>query len=76
MSEWQPIDTAPKDGVPGSSSRWLLLFGDGVGFASCTFVGYWGACGRDDEECWRETSWRGDRTRPTHWMPLPEPPKP
>ncbi len=73
MSEWQPIETAPKGGVPGSSSRWLLLFGDGPGFASCTYVGYWG--GESDHQCWRSAFYPSQPTHPSHWMPLPGPPK-
>jgi hypothetical protein len=75
MNRWQKIKTAPKNGAPGSSSRWLLLFGSGSGFAQCVFVGYWGANGRDDEECWREVGWRGTPAQPTHWQRLPEPPE-
>jgi len=62
MSEWQPIETAPKDGTmilvcwAGSGmhpivSRWLL----------------------------RSMAWTHPFNKPvnppTHWMPLPEPPK-
>jgi hypothetical protein len=60
--KWQPIESAPRDGTPvlGYST-------EGVMYA-----------------CWYfERSWlffrnhRGDRWafHPTHWMPLPEPPK-
>ncbi len=69
MSDWQPIETAPKDGR-------LLLFVRGT-----TYVGGW-----DDDryakkprplwyysDTWRRTGCRA--IPPTHWMPLPEPPK-
>lgn len=70
MSEWQLIETAPKDG------RWLLLFGDGVGFGSCKFIGYYGGRhGYDDVHTWRETGFNAYAAEPTHWMPLPESPK-
>lgn len=74
MSDWQPIETAPKDG------GWLLLNGDGPGFRKCTVVGYWGKVNTGDtlkfgdEEMWRRT-FGGEPMRPTHWMPLPEPPE-
>lgn len=71
MSEWQPIETAPKDGtvvllfVPESTDT------DGVRVG---FFSYWAAYG----------DWYGDESashslsnlygKPTHWMPLPAPP--
>lgn len=65
MSEWKPIETAPKDGSPV-----LAFFGprhiEGVFWDDAP--GVW--CFYSD----------GDITfpykQPTHWMPLPEPPKP
>jgi hypothetical protein len=70
MSEWQPIETAPKD----EDRDVLLAAWDDDG-------SYWAATG----------SWWVDRFfffygkgnmdpvplcfEPTHWMPLPEPPK-
>ena len=71
---WQPIETAPKDGTQ------ILLCQENWG----PWVGWWGTHdgGRDDWwfldpsvdsrdklNCWLLTS------GPTHWMPLPEPPK-
>lgn len=73
MSEWQPIDSAPKD-------QRLLLFYPGQ-------LGGW-ICGHWDDDKYAKNSrpyWRNDRTiymgvkmcrrhPPTHWMPLPPPP--
>lgn len=64
MSEWQPIETAPKDGTEiiacqsGTPEVGLIL---------------WDA----DEACWLEPAdeWSGPNWLPTHWMPLPPSPK-
>jgi hypothetical protein len=59
MNEWQPIETAPKDGSE------ILTFGS-IGI----MVVFW----RDG--FWREkANFLGLRNPPTHWMPLPNPPK-
>lgn len=65
MSEWQPIETAPKD---GSS---VLTFSPNDGYPLIVF---W------QDEMWL-IDWDHDRAyglepddKPTHWMPLPEPP--
>ena len=80
MSDWQPIETAPKDGT----AIWLLL--DNV-----PYIGY----GEPEIPVFdRKSMWfikAGFRRKadmpdeifgtyaydvhPTHWMPLPEPPK-
>lgn len=63
--EWQPIETAPKDGTPVigfdpvRESEWPLMHG--VEFMR-----------------WLDGMWLDPAThtmRPTHWMRLPEPPK-
>lgn len=66
MSEWRPIETAPKDG------RTILLampVGDGLG------VGYW----MEEANEWVPAApiivLTVFMTQPTHWMPLPEPPE-
>lgn len=70
MSEWRPIDSAPKDErvlifVPG----WGTNAADGVFLAEWQREGYWQPEYAEvtmlDEPC----DW------PTHWMPLPNPPR-
>lgn len=71
MSEWQPIESAPKDGT----RVWLWV--------SDTFVGGWWNDNRyaakprpywsNDKENVRGTTWARNN-QPTHWMPLPTPP--
>ena len=56
---WQPIATAPKDGTT------LLIYCERRG----EHVGKW----LRHKECWIVTG--GDSIVPTHWMPLPEPPR-
>lgn len=62
MSDWQPIETAPRDGT------WLLLTGEGHVGAGLWLFGEWRDLG--------DIGW-GGMTEPTitHWMPLPEPPQ-
>jgi hypothetical protein len=73
MSEWQAIETAPKDGTR------ILLFIPGVGVE----IGYW----LDTETVrygkveysTKKWTWNADlfgfkTAQPAHWMPLPKPP--
>ena len=61
-SDWQPIDTAPKDGTS------VIAFVPGFGMG--TFVLFW------MDGYWREpANMMGLKVKPTHWMPLPSPPK-
>ena len=74
MSEWQPIESAPKDGT-----KILLYYQD----RSRVVCGHWYWDGyakkprpywtSDNEQLWGRYFHR--ETSPTHWMPLPEPPK-
>lgn len=64
---WQPIDSAPKDG------SWMLVYQEGVlepSISVCCFEDGWWYC-HDGKNC--ELPLRG--IEPTHWMPLPTPPK-
>jgi hypothetical protein len=61
MSEWRPIETALKDGKLVLVGAWSLS-GNWQ-----TEVGYWGIS--------RWHPFVGQTGSPTHWMPLPEPPK-
>lgn len=58
MSEWQPIETAPKEGA-----LVLLWIEGGVE------IGFWNG------KTWDDGNFYDDIGTPTHWMPLPEPPK-
>lgn len=67
MSEWQPIETAPK-GV-----NILMLSDEGV------YQAKWnGDFFEPIMLCWHGCGCCGGgshKPKPTHWMPLPEPPK-
>jgi hypothetical protein len=87
MSEWRPIETAPKDGSA------MLLYADTeyryysvADIAPGIVIGFW-MHGRwesiETQDCGsmggEETGWMSDicpfDVSPTHWMPLPEAPK-
>jgi hypothetical protein len=67
MSEWQPIETCQPDG------RRVLGVVDGAvrfiywGKTSHVPIYGWNVCDQGAEDC--------ELCEPTHWMPLPEPPK-
>jgi hypothetical protein len=56
---WQPIETAPKD-----DTEVLVLVEDGGILIGCFAGGMW----------WIEQTFY-EKRNPTHWMPLPEPPR-
>lgn len=74
MSEWQPIETAPKDGSQ------VLVWDQTEGVCTARFQSHveeWRAS-------WGSEEWIQDGSvyddalvarKPTHWMPLPAPPK-
>jgi hypothetical protein len=88
MSEWQPIETAPKGGFPqGFTGRrlvtdpaWVepptILAWDGRQLQVVYWDWYYAEGGNGyTPGCSAWVSPDGERVEPTHWMPLPEPPK-
>lgn len=64
---WQPIETAPKDGTPV-----LLFTGEGI-LEAYYLYGEW-----NQSACHSTYEGAGGvviSCKPTHWMPLPEAPK-
>jgi hypothetical protein len=66
MSEWQPIQTAPKDArvmlwLDGPIRAPKPVFGRWIQPANPRIPGFWMTEG-------------GGSAKPTHWMPLPDPP--
>ena len=63
MSEWRPIETAPRDGT------------EVLGAWEFAWTGGWCL----EPVIYREgawiVSWDHDAAEPTHWMPLPKPPE-
>lgn len=77
MSEWQDISTAPKDGsiVLGFFPNMWVAGGD---YADKSRL--WGMCairwdGYDEDWGWHTLD-ADTLGKPTHWMLMPEPPKP
>ena len=74
VMQWQPIETAPKDGTEvllyqprGAFKPWKGRIRDWA-----VNIGYWHQPGNPEHPGY----WMGNRQmRPTHWMPLPEPPR-
>ena len=64
--EWQPIETAPKDWTD------VILFDPACETGKDVVVGYFSHSDGGDN-CWKAYGMMID---PTHWMPLPEPPRP
>lgn len=71
MSDWQPIETAPRDGS-------ALILG-GMKYGPRVAEGQWGPTTFDRKAKSYKQGWTtspGHEVEPTHWMPLPEGPKP
>ena len=91
LSEWQPIETAAdwlraqgismllEKNAPVHTWGNVLLYSpkDNDASGAHIFVGKlidWGAQSKDTH--WRDSNAHdGETIKPTHWMPLPEPPK-
>lgn len=72
MSEWRPIETAPKDGTP------VLLYVKEYS-STVTIEGWWQGGLDGNWACvWLDVHGcgccSGSDPNPTHWMPLPPPP--
>jgi len=66
IMEWQPIETAPRDGTP------VLIWLDDEGFC---VKGIWRRPpGCDEFMWWIPEMDAGGFHEPSHWMPLPAPP--
>ncbi len=66
--QWQPIETAPKDGTN------IVLTPLGFGHRShASFVGYW--VPEVNGFAVQHVGHMHGLAKPTHWMPLPEPPE-
>ena len=70
MTEWRPIETAPRDG-----SGMMILGKSGVVLSPCQWET--GEISEDGFWLWwqAEPEWLTEVKDPTHWMPLPEPPE-
>ena len=75
---WRQIETAPKDG------RTVLIFGKPNNLVingdelltfkqAAIYTAAWDEI--DEAFCLSGGSWLGPFVAPTHWMPLPDPPK-
>lgn len=74
MTDWQPIETAPRDGTRidlwGRNLLHYAKRGERIVNVDWGTVRDWMGCERED---WRHG--RGEGFRPTHWMPIPAPPR-
>lgn len=88
MSAWQTIETAPKDGapfqakIPGHGSDNVIGWTDGLIDSDEQPCGGWTFMAEQeppeswtDGICWTVNEDGIASVAPTHWMPLPEPPK-
>lgn len=76
-NEWQPIDTAPKEkDDTGLSPRIMLGFApDEEDYTLPSCEGYWRNSEKPGWVSCMDPDVPNPYSQPTHWMPLPEPPK-
>lgn len=74
MSDWQPIETAPKD----EKATIIITDGETVECAEWSDWGKRWLASTGTMKVWEGSDERGGladaQCNPTHWMPLPEPP--
>lgn len=71
---WQPIATAPKDGT--RVDIWVPSSSGGYRVPNCSWDFHHWLNGKPvGEKSWEQGSPDGPVANPSHWMPLPEPPK-
>lgn len=73
LADWQPIETAPKDGTR------ILLIASGWSNTNAAERGYWERqpYHKKPKPYWQYDRWNASTSRehpPTHWMPLPPAP--
>ena len=78
QQRWQPIETAPKSKADGSNVEGIYLLGfipdpDMSDLYSCIGVIWWEPLMNKGKGMWYGESCH--EVHPTHWMPLPAPPR-
>jgi hypothetical protein len=86
--EWQPIETAPKDGtaiqaeIPGNGSCNIIAWQHGLLNSDGEECGAWMFMeDQDPPDCWTDgICWESNEdgnpsVKPVRWKPLPAPPK-
>ena len=68
-TKWRPIETAPRDGT-----EIILAIEDGFGVLGNRVNAIVGMFSTTDS-CWVDAMNYSETYPPTHWMPVPEPPK-
>lgn len=90
MADWQPIETAPKDGtdiqarIPGHGDDNVIAWQcDAFRDENEKCCGGWAfTTEQEPPDCWTDgICWSSNEDgvpsiQPTHWMPLPPPPEP
>ncbi len=79
MSDWQPIESAPKDGTwilacrPSDDAFYRM---EQAGYAIVPEAIHWArhSFGSAGKPCWRNDD-GNKRPHHSHWMPLPSPPR-
>jgi hypothetical protein len=71
MSQWQTIETAPKDGTLIIAYQPGGTYSNGIAYPATVGTASWQRDGVGGYGWWGPYN---PRDYPTHWMPLPDPP--